>query len=209
MELTFYDYWRSSAAYRVRIALNIKGVDFRAVEIDLTSGEHQGEAYLAVNPQGLVPALAVDGRVISQSLAIIDWLDSRFPEPRLIPADPLDRAQAMAQALVIATDIHPINNLRVQKYLRNELGADKAAVEAWIHHWIGSGFAALEALAPEEGLLGGEQPGVADIFLVPQVYNARRFGMALDAFPQVVRIDAALRQIDAFAQAAPEAVKPT
>lgn len=208
MELTFYDFWQSSAAYRVRIALNLKGVDFRAVEIDLAAGEHAGEAYLAINPQGLVPALAVNGRVLSQSLAIIDWLDTRFPVPRLIPEDPFERAQALSQALVVATDIHPINNLRVQKYLRAELGADKDGVQAWIHHWIATGFSALEAQAPEEGFFGGEAPGLADIFLVPQVYNARRFGLALDAFPEIVRIDAACRAIDAIEQASPEAVKP-
>ena len=209
MELTFYDYWRSSAAYRVRIALNLKGVDFRGVEIDLAAGEQSGEAYLALNPQGLVPALAVNGQVLSQSLAIIDWLDATFPEPRLIPADPFERASALSQALVVATDIHPLNNLRVQKYLRGELGAEEAAVKAWIHHWIAIGFAALEVQAPETGFFGGKQPGIADIFLVPQMYNARRFGMALDAYPQCVRIDAACCAIDAIAQASPERVRPT
>ncbi len=206
--LTFYDYWASSAAYRVRIALNLKGVDFRGVEIDLLQGEQAQAEFRAVNRQGLVPALEVDGEVITQSLAIIDWLDAQFPEPRLIPALPLERARALSQALVIAADIHPLNNLRVRNYLRDEFGADRDASAKWIHHWMAEGFAALELQAPADGLFGGASPNLADICLVPQMYNARRFSMALDDFPQLVRIDAEARAIDAIAQAAPEAIRP-
>ena len=162
---------------------------------------------IAVNPQGLVPALAVDGQVISQSLAIICWLDSRYPAPPLLPADPMARAQALAQALIIAADTQPLQNSRVQHYLRHSLGADKDQIAKWNQHWIGEGLAALEAQAPAAGLFGGNVPNVVDIYLVPQLYNARRYDLPLDRFPALARIDAALQQIDAFALAAPEAVK--
>ena len=206
-DLVFYDYWRSSSAYRVRIALNLKGVAARRVSVDLVGGEQGEAAYRAVNPQGLVPALAVDGQVISQSLAIICWLDSRYPAPPLLPADPMARAQALAQALIIAADTQPLQNSRVQHYLRHSLGADKDQIAKWNQHWIGEGLAALEAQAPAAGLFGGNVPNVVDIYLVPQLYNARRYDLPLDRFPALARIDAALQQIDAFALAAPEAVK--
>lgn len=209
MDLTFYDYWSSSAAYRVRIALNLKGVDFRGVELDLVKNEHMAESYRALNPQGLVPALVVDGEtVIGQSLAIIDFLDARFPEPRMVPRDPLARAKVLSQALVIACDIHPLNNLRVRRYLKDELGVDEDGSVRWMHRWMAEGFAALEAEAPEEGLFGGDTPNLADVCLVPQMYNARRFALPLDSFPRLVRIDSACRGLDSFAQAAPEAVRP-
>jgi len=209
MELTFYDYWASSAAYRVRIVLNLKGADFRGIEIDLLKGEQGAEAYRAVNPQALVPALVVeDDTVITQSLAIIDFLDAKFPEPRMVPRDPLARARVLSQALVIACDVHPLNNLRVRNYLRDELGVDEAGAIRWMHRWMSEGFAALEAEAPEEGLFGGETPNLADVCLVPQMYNARRFNLPLDPYPRLVRIDSACRALDSFAQAAPEAVRP-
>jgi maleylacetoacetate isomerase len=208
MDLTFYDYWRSSSAYRVRIALNLKGVDFRGVEVDLLAGEQRAEGYLGVNPQGLVPALEVDGQVITQSLAIILWLEEQFPEPPLLPADPVERAQALSRAMVIAADIQPLQNLRVLNALRNELSATDEQVSAWIHRWIGAGFAALEAEAPEEGFLAGDRPGLPDVYLVPQMFNARRYKLPLDPYPRLVRIEEALRRIDAFAQASPEAVRP-
>lgn len=207
-EIVLYDYWRSSAAYRVRIALGLKGLAYRSVAVDLAAGEQAGAGYRALNPQGLVPALAIDGLVLSQSLAIIDYLDVTRPEPRLIPADPAARARALAQALVIAADIHPIANQRVLNALRGDYGVDEPGVRRWIHRWIGDGFAALETGAPEQGLLGGETPNLADVCLIPQVYNARRFKMPLEPFPRLVRIDAALRAIPAIAAAAPEAVKP-
>lgn len=207
MELTFYDYWRSSSAYRVRIALNLKGVDFRGVEIDLGKGGQSEQGYLAVNPQGLVPALVVDGQVISQSLAIIEWLDNAFPEPPLFPADPIERSRMLALALTIAADVQPLQNQRVQKYLSRELRADDSQVATWVQHWIAEGLGAIEASAPDEGLFGGEKPNIADIYLVPQMYNARRYKLSTGQFPRCTRIDNALCALDAFAQAAPEAVK--
>ena len=206
--LVLYDYWRSSAAYRVRIALALKGLDWESRPIDLAAGEQGGAPYRALNPQGLVPALAVDGLLLTQSLAIIDYLDARWPVPRLIPADPAQRAQALARALVIAADVHPIANLRVLKVLRGELGAGEDQVTAWIHRWIAAGFDTLEAQAPEVGLLGGAAPDISDLCLVPQMYNARRFALPLDPWPRLVRIDAALRAMPAVERVAPEAVRP-
>jgi maleylacetoacetate isomerase len=206
-EVVLYDYWRSSAAYRVRIALNLKGIAYRAVPIDLRAGAQGGADYTALNPQGLVPALAIDGHFLTQSLAIIDYLDATRPEPRIAPADPAARARMLAQTLIIAADVHPIQNLRVMNQLREEFGAGDEAVFAWNRHWIALGFAALEAGAPADGLFGGAAPDLTDICLVPQMGNARRFEVALDAYPRLVRIDAALRQLPAFAAAAPEAVK--
>lgn len=208
-EVVLHDYWRSSAAYRVRIALNLKGVAYRAVEVDLTAGVQRGADYRALNPLGLIPLLEIDGHRLSQSLAIIDYLDARFPQPpRLLPADPAARAQTLALALTIAAEVHPLQNLRVQQYLRHEMGQGKDAIEGWLNRWLGDGLAALEAAAPETGLLGGSAPGLADICLVPQMYSARRFAVPLEAYPRLVRIDAELRALPAFAATAPEAVKP-
>jgi maleylacetoacetate isomerase len=207
-EIVFYDYWRSSAAYRVRIVLNLKGIDFRAAEIDLANGGQSSEDYLAVNPQGLVPALEVNGEVISQSLAIIDYLDARFPKPQMLPADPVERARTLSQALVIGADAHPLNNLRVQKFLRNELGVDDVGVERWLHHWLRTGFEVLELQAPDDGFFGGDNLNLADVYIVPQMANARRFKLPLDDFPRLVRLDEAARAIDAVAMAAPDAVRP-
>lgn len=206
--IVLYDYWRSSAAYRVRIALNLKGLAYRAVTVDLAGGDQRGEGYRALNPLGLIPLLEIDGHRLSQSLAIIDYLDARQSEPRLIPVDPARRAVAWAQALTIASEIHPLQNLRVQTYLRDEMGQDSAAIGRWLGRWIGDGLAALEADAPSEGLFGGVAPNLTDVCLVPQMYSARRFEVPLDAFPRLTRIDAALRDIPAFAVAAPEAVRP-
>jgi maleylacetoacetate isomerase len=208
MELTLHDYWRSSSAYRVRIAMNLKGLDYRGVEVDLPGGEQRGDAFAAVNPQGLVPALEVNGQVITQSLAIIDWLDATFPEPCLIPADPIERARTLAQAQVIIADTQPIQNLRVLNYLRSQFGADDAAVEQWVQHWIGEGLSTLEVQAPEEGFFGGEAPNLVDVVLVPQLVNARRFKLDLAPFPCLVRIEAAMLALDAVAQARPEAIRP-
>lgn len=207
-ELVLYDYWRSSASYRVRIALSLKGLSWTSVQVDLVTGE-QGEAdHRARNPLGLVPVLAVDGEAISQSLAIIDYLDARWPEPRLLPADPLARALVLGRAMTIISEIHPLQNLRVLNYLRGPLGQDEAGVTAWLHRWLGDGLAALEAVAPEHGLFGGDQPNLIDVCLVPQMYSARRFALPLEPLPRLVRIDEALRARPDFAAAAPEAVKP-
>ena len=207
-EVILHDYWRSSAAYRVRIALNLKQVAYRALQVDLVAGDQREAEYRALNPLGLIPLLEIDGHRLSQSLAIIDYLDARFPEPRLLPADPAARAQTWARALTIAAEVHPLQNLRVQQYLRHEMGQDKAAIDRWLQRWLGDGLAALEAGAPETGFLGGSVPDLADICLVPQMYSARRFGVGLDACPRLVRIDAALNALPAFAAAGPDAVKP-
>ena len=210
--IRLYGYWRSSAAYRVRIALALKGVPHETVEVNLVTGEQRGAAFRARNPQGLVPALEVDGATIVQSLAIIDYLDGRFPEPPLLPRDPLARARVLAQALVIAADIHPIDNLRVLHRLTDQFGADQAAKDDWYRYWIAEGLAALEAMANETAgdgpFLGGGAPGLADICLVPQMYNARRFAVPLDAWPRLVAADAAAQAIPAIAAVAPERVKP-
>ena len=208
MSIVLYDYWRSSASYRVRIALNLKGVTYATRPVNLVAGEQRDPANLARNPQGLVPTLEVDGVAIVQSLAIIDWLDSAFPEPRLVPADPLARAATLARALIIACDIHPIDNLRVLKRLESQFGADQAARDAWYRHWIAEGLAALEAMAGNGPFLGGDAPDLSDACLVPQLYNARRLDVPLDAYPKLLRADAAAAALDAVAAAHPDRVRP-
>ncbi len=203
--MILYDYYRSSASYRVRIALNLKGVAVERRDVLLLENQQRSPEHLARNPQGFVPALEVDGMVITQSLAILDWLDARYPEPRLIPADPDARAAALARALVIAADTHPLNNLRVMRRLK-EMGIDEAGRNDWTRHWITEGFAALETMAGDGPFLGGDSPGVADLFLVPQMYNARRFDTPLDAFPRLVAIEAACTALPAFTAAHPDAV---
>ncbi len=206
-----FDYYRSSASYRVRIALNLKGVEYRSVPIDLLHGAQRDADYRARNPQALVPMLEVDGHRITQSLAIIDYLDAAYPEPRLVPADPLQRAHVLSLALTIACDIHPLNNLRVLKYLVGPLGQPEEAKSEWIAHWIGEGFAALEALAaPRAGrFLFGDSPSLADLCLVPQMFNARRFSVPMDDYPLLVRVDAEACKLEAFAAAHPERVAST
>lgn len=206
-EVVLYDWPRSSAAYRVRIALNLKGIAYRSDLIDLRVGQQSDQQFTALNPQGLVPALAIDGLLLTQSLAIIEYLDQTRPEPPLLARDPAIRAATLARALTIAADIHPIQNLRVMNRLKSQFGASDADAAVWNRHWIATGFAALEAQAPEAGLLGGTAPDLSDLCLVPQMTNARRFELPLDPFPRLVRIDAALRELPAFAAAAPDAVK--
>ena len=207
--MILYDYFRSSAAYRVRIALNLKGVEHERREVHLVKGEQRSAEHVARNPQGFVPALDIGGgRILTQSLAIIEWLDATHPEPRLIPADPLARAEAMARALLIAADIHPVNNLRILKRLESQFGADEAAKAAWYRHWIAEGFAALEAMAGDGPFLGGTAPDVSDVLLVPQLYNARRFELPLDAYPKLVAADAAASALEPFAAAHPDRAKP-
>lgn len=205
-----FDYWRSSASYRVRIALNLKRIDYERVPIDLLSGAHKSDDYRARNPQGFVPFLEIDGKGLGQSLAIIDYLDATRPEPPLVPADPADRAHVLALSLAVACDIHPVNNLRVITYLKNELGQPQEARDAWYRHWIAEGLGPLEALAaPSAGrFLFGDSPTLADICLVPQLFNARRFEVPLDAFPTLVRADAEAAGLEAFAAAHPDRVAP-
>lgn len=205
--LVLHDYFRSSASYRVRIALNLKGLAYSRVEVSLIAGEQKSDEYLAQNAQGFVPMLVADGETIIQSLAIIDWLDRAFPQPRLIPDDPMPRAVALAQAHVVACDIHPLNNLRVLKYLTRDLGLNEQTKDRWYRHWIAEGFDALEAMADEGRYLGGDAPGIADCCLVPQMYNARRFEMPLDPYPRLTAIDAACMELEAFRKAHPDAVK--
>ncbi len=200
-----YDYWRSSAAYRVRIALNLKGVAYQQTSIDLADGAQREPSYRGtVNPQGLVPTLAINGVTLTQSLAIMEYLDETIPEPAFLPADPVDRATIRALAQVVACDIHPVNNLRILKYLKNVLGQQQEAINTWYRHWIAEGFSALESHAGKWAFLSGEAPGFADICLVPQMYNARRFDLDLTPYPRLVAIDAACSALPAFEKAAPE-----
>ena len=202
-----YDYARSSAAYRVRIALNLKGVDYESRPINLLDGAQRGADYRAVNPQGLVPMLEIDGIRLTQSVAIINYLDQRFPVPPLLSTSIGDQAHVRALALTIACDIHPLNNLRVLKYLGGELGIAEDQRNAWYAHWIAEGFSALEAFAaPRAGaFLFGDSPTMADVLLVPQMFNARRFNVPVDACPTLVRADANACALDAFAKAHPDA----
>jgi maleylacetoacetate isomerase len=203
-----FDYFRSSAAYRVRIALNLKGVEYERVPVDLLQGGQKEEAYRARNPQGLVPLLEIDGHSLTQSLAIIDYLDATRPEPKLVPHDPGARAHVLAMALAIACDIHPLNNLRVLKYLSGPLGQPQEARDQWYAHWVTEGLTALEAMAREGSgrFLSGDAPGLADICLVPQMFNGRRFDIATDRWPTLVRIDAEACRLPAFAAAHPDAI---
>jgi maleylacetoacetate isomerase len=208
--MRLYTYWRSSAAYRVRIALNWKGLSYQALPTHFlrNGGEHRAPAFLARNPQGLVPVLEDGDIVLAQSLAIIEYLEERYPEPPLLPREPEARGRARSAALTIACDIHPLNNLRVLQYLKTELSQPQPQIDAWYRHWIGSGFAALEQEALRHGdgrHLLGAQVSIADVCLVPQVYNARRFKVDLAPYPTLVAIDAQLSAQPAFQAARPEA----
>jgi len=201
-----YDYFRSSAAYRVRIALNLKGVDYEQRQVDLRAGEQKSADYRTLNPQGLVPMLEIDGHRLTQSLAIINYLDLRFANQPLIPASAAERAHVVAMAMAIACDIHPLNNLRVLNYLKDPLGHSQTEVDAWYAHWITEGLRPLEAMAaPRSGdFLFGNGPTGADVCLVPQLYNARRFNVPLDDYPTLLRADANAAKLDAFARAHPD-----
>ncbi|MES2054459.1 MAG: maleylacetoacetate isomerase [Pseudomonadota bacterium] len=205
--IRLHDYWRSSASYRVRIALALKHVPYERHEISLLDGANRAPDYLARNRQGLVPTLEIDGVMLTQSLAIIDYLDATYPDPPLVPRDALARAQVLAQALTIVADIHPVDNLRVLKRLENQFGADQAARDDWYRHWIHEGFAALEHMAGDGPFLGGASPNLADLCLVPQIYNARRFGLDLSAYPKLVAADAAAAGVPEIAAAHPDRVK--
>ncbi|MFO7306517.1 MAG: maleylacetoacetate isomerase [Gammaproteobacteria bacterium] len=206
--LKLYTLSRSSASYRVRIALNLKGLKYEPITKILGKGEHRTPEYLAVNPQGLLPALEIDGVVLSQSLAIIEYLDERYPNPRLLPEDPLDRARVRSLALAIACDIHPINNLRVLNYLRNELGQSEEAVNTWYRHWVSEGFRGLEVelrrYSSNRRYCYGDTLSLADVCLVPQMFNARRFDVDLTPFPTIEAISRHLESIPEFAAARPE-----
>lgn len=207
--MKLYSYFRSSAAYRVRIALNLKGLQAEMAFVNLRDQEQTGPDYAALNPQKFVPALIDAGTVLTQSLAIIEYLDERWPEPPLLPADPVGRARVCAIAQAIACDIHPLNNLRVLLYLRDRLGLDEAARTAWYQHWVATGFEAIERMLADHPATGrfchGDAPTLADVCLVPQVYNAERFACDLAPYPTLRRIAETCRALPAFAAAAPEA----
>jgi len=207
--MRLYGYFRSSAAFRVRIALNLKGVAFESVPVHLLKGggEQFSESYRRINPASLVPALEDDGHVLTQSLAIIEYLDERFPEPALLPSDPLDRAYVRSIALSIACDIHPLNNLRVLRYLVHELGVGDEAKNTWYRHWVELGLAQVEAQlarsARRGSFVAGDAPGLAEVFIVPQIFNARRFDCRLDQVPTVMAIFERCMQLPAFIDAQP------
>ncbi len=206
--MKLYTFFRSSAAFRVRIALNVKGVPYESLPKVFAKHEHRAADYLAVNPQGLIPALDVDGNVLSQSLAIIEYLDETHPRPPLLPADPIGRANVRSMALAIACDIHPLNNLRVLNYLKGPLQHDEETIHRWYRHWITQGFAGLEAQArrfsARQRYLFDDSVSMADLCLVPQIFNARRFATDLSAFPTLLAITAHLESLPAFAAARPE-----
>jgi maleylacetoacetate isomerase/maleylpyruvate isomerase len=209
--MRLYTYWRSSAAWRVRIALNLKGLDWQSLPVHLSrdGGEQRQPGYLALNPQGFVPALEADGLLLTQSLAIIEYLEETRPEPPLLPGKAAARARVRSLALLVACDVHPLNNLRVLQYLARHAGFDETKQADWYRHWVIEGLRALEARLASEPETGrychGDTPGLADCFLVPQLYNARRFGCDLEPYPTVVRIDAACGELPVFRAAAAEA----
>jgi maleylpyruvate isomerase len=197
--ITLHGYWRSTASYRVRIALALKGLDYTRAVHDLRTGAQRKADFLAMSPQGLVPALETNGTVLTQSLAIIEWLDETFPAPPLLPADAIGRATVRAMAQVVACDIHPLNNQRVLTALRKELGADEAAVSRWIARWITEGFGALETFVARHGgrFTYGDTPSLADCCLVPQLFAAERFNVDVASFPRLVAAVANARELEA------------
>lgn len=207
--MKLYGFFRSSAAFRVRIALNLKGLSYETAAIHLRRGEQGRPEYREVNPQGLVPALELDNdTLLIQSLAIIEYLDENHPDPPLLPAAPVERARVRALAEVVACDIHPINNLRVLRYLMRNLGRDENDIGAWYNHWIDTGFQALEALLAPDPRTGafchGDRPGLADLALVPQVVNAERYNLDMSPYPTIVRIYESCMKLPPFQAAHPD-----
>ena len=205
--MRLYTYYRSTAAWRVRIALNLKGLRYEAVPVHLLKNEQQSQAYAALNPQKLIPTLMVDDHAIGQSLAIVEYLEETYPEPPLLPKEPQARARARQLAYAVACDIHPINNLRVLRYLKDQCDLSDPARAAWQRHWIGEGLTAVETmltLAPQSGqFCCGDTPGLADLCLVPQLFNARRNDLDLSPYPTILAIEAACNAHPAFAAAHP------
>jgi maleylacetoacetate isomerase len=206
--MKLYGYFRSSAAFRLRIAANLKRRDYDNAFVHLRRGEQAQPGFRGVNPQGLVPALEIDGQTLIQSLPIIEYLDETYPEPPLLPRDAVGRARVRALAAIVACDIHPLNNLRVLRYLHRTLGQDEAALAAWYNHWITEGFGAIEPLLAADSHTGrfchGDTPGLADVALAPQVVNAERYRLDLAPYPTITRIFEACMKLDAFAAAHPQ-----
>ena len=205
--MQLYSFFRSGTSHRLRIALNLKGLATEYVAVDLRTEAHQSAEYKALNPQGLVPTLVKDGQVMTQSPAIIEWLEETHPTPALLPTSPDDRAHVRAFAAMVACDIHPINNRRILEYLRHTLKTDEAAINTWCGHWITQGFDAYEALLAADpkraGFSFGDRPGLADVYLVPQVESARRFKLDMARWPLITAVDAACMALEAFQKAAP------
>ena len=207
LTVKLYGYFRSSAAYRVRIALNLKGVPHEHAFVHLTrdGGEQKSPDYVTRNPQGLVPALELDGGdTLTQSIAIMEYLDEVYPDPPLLPGDAVGRAKARAIAQAVACDIHPLNNLRILQYLRHRMGQDKEAVDHWYRHWVETGFGAIEKLIGEDGFCVGGRVTLADVCLVPQIFNARRYEVDLDAYPRICKVEETCGAMAAFAAAHPD-----
>jgi len=204
--IILHGYWRSSAAYRVRIALALKGVTYTSVPHDLRADEQRDPAYLAIAPHGLVPAIEHDGGILIESPAILEWIEARWPDPSLLPSSPEDAATVRAIAALVGCDIHPLNNLRVLNRLRSQFDASNAQVKEWIAHWVGQGFGALDQIIGRVGgrFAFGDSPTLADCYLVPQVYNAERYNVDLSAFPRVLAAADAARALPAFAAAHPD-----
>jgi len=206
MKLTTY--FRSTAAYRVRIALNLKGIDHELVPVNLLSGEHKNPAFALHNPDGLIPTLEIDQRILVQSIAILEYLEETHPQPALLPEGPLDRAYVRGLAQVVASDMHPLNNLRVYQYLMSDMGVSEQGKLTWYHHWLAQGFRGLELRLASSSNTGqccfGDVPSMADICLIPQVYNANRFEFPLDDYPTIQRINEHCLNLPAFSQARPE-----
>jgi len=204
--LVLHGYWRSGTSYRTRIALNLKGLAYEQVAVDLRAGEQKAEAFTALNPQGLVPALETEDGVLTQSSAILEWLEERYPEPALLPGPAGERAIVRAMAMTVACDIHPLNNLRVLKYLKDPLGQEQAAVDAWIGHWIAEGFAALERMIGRHGgrFAFGDRLTLADCHLVPQFYAAQRFAVDCAPYPRLVAAVENALAVEAVAAAHPD-----
>jgi len=208
--IRLFGYWRSTAAYRVRIALNLKQVSYTQESVDLVKdgGAQNTPEFLAINPQGLVPALVVDGQSISQSMAILEYLEEKYPQPALLPKDLNSRAQVRQLCQLVCSDVHPLNNLRVLNYLKQDLKIDDEAKLGWYHHWLRKGFTAFEAILKKQEIKGpytfGEELSLADACLIPQIYNANRFKFSMDDFPRLTEINANCLKLERFQNAVPE-----